>query len=477
MINLNKKYDELINKIKSAINMTFFDFHGLFLIEKVMETEKSNIPNTIMCANLHWKITTIIDFYKDLNLLGKTMDREMPEDLELLSTRLLDTFDVETILTMINDTEKSGNVVFLFMEILIEVRKMTELEVNCLVKRALELEVICLIKRALEIKYNSTKINKVLENEKNLKTKNSPKIDWDEYLKVRQNSATNELCATITKDISKFRVNAIGSGKYIKNDFELNIENIEGITRSTTAVMLYMALMIELTNTSKRNITISLNDYAELRGSNKKNVKNQVIRDVIAISTLSISYRNNTAEKITIRGAKVAEEITFNTRTGVITCDFSEMYFKSLSSQFMYISKNIFKIDTKLRPHAFYMGIKLSACLRMNKKTIGVNSLIKSCPNFPQYDDLNDSKQFTQLMLKPFRNNLDSINGLTWRFSGKNGIEVKEPTTYKSFIRANIVFAFENYPDIDHIFTKKNEIKSKIENEAIKIQAKKATSK
>lgn len=208
-----------------------------------------------------------------------------------------------------------------------------------------------------------------------------------------------------------------------------------------------------------RQVTFTVNEYMEARGlKDRKTANEQIIRSVTSLFEQTVSGEENVV--VWEKGKRKYQPVTYDMRIldkksdastiidrGVVSISFTLDMAKYLN-QVRYITqyhKGAFKINSKLRPHSYYLSRKLCLHFNMNigkknENRISVHALAEACPDLPTYEDIRQTKRqtVTHDIIDKFETNMDALlyeYGILsdWHYCKANG----EPVTDEELTNFN----------------------------------------
>ena len=235
----------------------------------------------------------------------------------------------------------------------------------------------------------------------------------------------------------------------------VDTSSITGV--GTTVKMLLQAFIMTATEHNAANDTLvklPLADYMQLRGNKDvKTMRDQVKEDLKAIDSMRISYESAGKKDKDFTNLMITGGYN-GIKKGVIFFLFSKAYYSLIESYpVMPLPPEIYRINPQYNPNSYNLIKRILEHKNMNyfeqnANTIGVKTLIESCPDLPKYEDLV-VKQVTKRIIDPFTRDMNAISdvmpGFTWTYADKGKIEA--PKTYASFLKANIKYTVPNYPE------------------------------
>ena len=120
--------------------------------------------------------------------------------------------------------------------------------------------------------------------------------------------------------------------------------------------------------------------------------------------------------------------------------------------------ENLFQINSRYNPHAYYLGRKLidhynQNLGKRNRKRILVSTLLKCLPELPNYET---TRRVSELIISPFERDLDALVDdyrilNSWEYCNKDGVTVDESSlqnmNYATWIKLFVLFEPLNFPD------------------------------
>lgn len=289
-------------------------------------------------------------------------------------------------------------------------------------------------------------------------------LEQQEIAQIRQGIATNQLSKIIADKKNTEYDPFTGISIYRKNeDFQLSFidtdfSKVRGYT-ATTAILLDI-IIYKLTKSGANTpvINITLDEFMKLRGlTNKKEARKQVNTDLETLFNCRVSFVDTTTGKyknyidLHVLDSK-------GIKNSVITVTLGLSFFTLIKNYpLMLMPLNVFSIDLKANPHAYYISRKLAEHKRMNlgkanENIIAVKTLIEACPLLPTYDEVSQAgRQINQRIIQPFIKNLTALEEyFIWEFCNTKGTplsdEQLELSDYDTFI--NLFIKFEWKQDI-----------------------------
>lgn len=286
-------------------------------------------------------------------------------------------------------------------------------------------------------------------------------LEQQEIAQIRQGIATNQLSKIIADKKNTEYDPFTGISIYQKNqDFQLSFidtdfSKVRGYT-ATTAILLDI-IIYKLTKSGANTpvINITLDEFMKLRGlTNKKEARKQVKADLETLFNCRVSFTDSTTGKyqnfidLHVLDSK-------GIKNSVITVTLGLSFFTLIKNYpLMLMPLNVFSIDLKANPHAYYISRKLAEHKRMNlgkanENIIAVKTLIEACPLLPTYEEVSQAgRQVNQRIIQPFINNLTALEEyFTWEFCNTKGTSLSdeqlELSDYDTFINLFIKYEWK----------------------------------
>jgi hypothetical protein len=283
-------------------------------------------------------------------------------------------------------------------------------------------------------------------------------LEQQEIAQIRQGIATNQLSKIIADKKNTEYDPFTGISIYRKNqDFQLSFidtdfSKVRGYT-ATTAILLDI-LIYKLTQSGANSpvITLSLDEFMKLRGlKTKKEARKQVTSDLETLFNCRVSFTDTTTGKyqnfidLHVLDSK-------GIKNSIITVTLGLSFYTLIKNYpLMLMPINVFSLNLKANPHAYYISRKLAEHKRMNlnkanENIISVKTLVDACPLLPTYDEVSQAgRQINQRIIQPFINNLTALEEyFNWEFCNQKGLpltdEQLELSDYETFINLFIKF-------------------------------------
>lgn len=282
-----------------------------------------------------------------------------------------------------------------------------------------------------------------------------PRIDKTGYRNVYQDKNTNDFIFEGGKNGSITKINLYGDGKVKRNGTEIflkeyfyKFDELKGIP--DTSKTLFIAILGCLAEQKKQRVTLSIDDYMQLRGlKDKKETLKQINRDLEFLQSITLSFQNRQTKEYAVicSFSKITKDNVY--------FEFSTLYFEHLIkyAPLLYIPDEAFK-DMKKYPNKLFFSYRLSLHKLLNhgkpnENIIPVKSLLDSTPNIPKYEEIKGKGELRKRIIGPFERDLNSLNNvLKWHYCDNRGDLVDPPRKYKDFEQSFIKFMFLDYPEL-----------------------------
>jgi hypothetical protein len=190
-----------------------------------------------------------------------------------------------------------------------------------------------------------------------------------------------------------------------------------------------------------------------MRGtSDEKEARNQIKRDIGILERVSFECTGSMGNALL--KLKISDGTSSQIKNSNIIFNFNRDFFDIFmpygeggnGDTFMSLPIEALRGNIRHNPYKYWLARKISEhkCINTIKKNpnadkLRVKTLIKSCPNFPTYEQTNRS--FTNRIIKPFERDMNELeSAFTWEYVG--GV----PANYEDFLSKIIVFDWKNYP-------------------------------
>lgn len=201
--------------------------------------------------------------------------------------------------------------------------------------------------------------------------------------------------------------------------------------------------------------------------NDRKEGKKQLKRAIQAIYNLSMKWSETHYEgkKVErnwqVRVADLMAEEWFEdpVRNSKVLFKFTFDIAEYLSQAYiMPYPENLFQINSRYNPHAYYLGKKLIDHYNQNKRKINrdrilVSTLLKCLPDLPDYES---TQHVSQLIISPFERDLDALVDdyrilNVWEYCSKDGVILAEDqlknVDYTTWINLFVLFEPLNFPE------------------------------
>ena len=283
----------------------------------------------------------------------------------------------------------------------------------------------------------------------------------EEYSNVIQGTATNKLSKVRAKN-KDFKVapySKIGetTQKIGKDEFTVILKNFsEDSCLKPSTHKLLTALLIEFTenNSKDTKVELPLKKYMAMRGiKDEDSARRQVDEDLERLFDLSIRFQQGTRKnrKYSRNYLDMRFVIKKGIKNGIISCTFAPDFYEVLKNYtVMPMAKKALMLDDRYNPHAFFFLKFLCEYVNMNygkpnQNVISVESLLKSSPEMPLYEDIQKGdRDYKRKIIEPFIRDLNvlaEMNVIKWRLEPENALD-----NWNNFIKAKVYFELLNYP-------------------------------
>lgn len=221
----------------------------------------------------------------------------------------------------------------------------------------------------------------------------------------------------------------------------------------------------------QRSIVLDVDSYMETCGlKDKKTVRQQLKEDSNVLFNSYIECKETRYISEPGKKGRKKETVHFKLRIfdkvefkhgGQVEISFSMEIAKYLQGAYiMPYPDSIYRINSHLRPHSYYLARKIAEHHNMNaKKTnanlISVSTLLAACPDIPSYDEvISTSKHVTKLIIAPFERDLNALVEagvlISWKYCNSNGTSLTEEQyqnmDYQTVTGLLIRFELKDYP-------------------------------
>lgn len=300
-----------------------------------------------------------------------------------------------------------------------------------------------------------------------------------QYSNILQGKATNSLSRVSKKSMTyDDRINVSST---VHDEVMVRLENSEELSLNVQTHKVLDALILKLTcNFSVgsaataerinkyRTVKLSLDEYMSLCSlKDRKEAKKQLKAAIQAIYNLSMSWSEASYEgkkKVErnwqVRVADLMGEEWFEdpVKKSSVTFKFTFDIAEYLSRAYiMPYPENLFQINSRYNPHAYYLGRKLidhynQNMGKRNRNRILVSTLLKCLPELPDYET---TRYVSQLIISPFERDLDALVDdyrilSSWEYCNKDGVTVDENSLqnmdYATWINLFVLFEPLDFP-------------------------------
>jgi DNA-binding CsgD family transcriptional regulator len=298
--------------------------------------------------------------------------------------------------------------------------------------------------------------------EKEIKNKENKNIE--NYLKLHENSITNNLSYTLNKskkDSDFISIDMLGTGIVKVGNIEYEIMKFQK-NKSKIYVSASKLLIYAILNMTGNISMFKINDYMNFRNLlDRKNARQSIKNDLLILQSISNIKHISKNKELQITSSIITDT---DYCYGVIKIIFNKKFATQLKKNYMYIPENLIKINDRNYPHVWPLGYYIFEYSRINK-LCEFELTIKSCLNrllLPNYEYIkNINRNFSERIINPFENTIDTLQEYLKDLS----IEYKNPiNTIEDFFNNKIKIKINNNY-IRHYYKeiKLNEDRRKIE--------------
>lgn len=232
------------------------------------------------------------------------------------------------------------------------------------------------------------------------------------YYKVNQNTISNSINYSLIKskkdneiisiDMHGFGVVKIGALEYHIGNFK----EIKKFISSSTGKLFVYSIMKMQDNESN----FSLIDYMYFRNLlDRKSTAEKLKNDLKVLQIISnIEYSNKRKDTLLLRSLLLGATYKY----GKINIEFNPEFAERLKENYMFIHKNLLKVNDRKYPHVWPLGYYIFEYARINKKC-SFKLSIKSCLKrlaLPHYKKVRKTnRNYTERIIDPFENTIDTI--------------------------------------------------------------------
>lgn len=217
-------------------------------------------------------------------------------------------------------------------------------------------------------------------------------------------------------------------------------------------------LIIEYNDQGRNNpeISFSVKKYMERRGIKTEAKARKQINEISkSVSSLSLKYSGDQKSKYDFNTSKIVAGMA-TISNGQVKVILDEGFCEIIkNTTIMYYPKLLFTFNEIKNPNSYYLLRKISWHKNINFKhkntdVIKVDNLLKACPNLPRYEDISESGQIRQRIIRPFEKGMDSLDEvLNWNYFSKNTPLSKDfvkTLDYSAFSELMIHISWINFP-------------------------------
>ena len=331
--------------------------------------------------------------------------------------------------------------------------------------------------RVVEKRNNEPIEPEIVDEAQNEKNEATEEINSKTFSKVWQGTATNELAKiTTSKNVP---VDSFRNVVKIKNgDFELSLENFSQITgvRTSTHKLLDI-LMMTYSDTGKKEVAISLDDFMKLRGlKDKKTSEEQVKEDLATIYRASISFKQKEGNKtVSYDDVRIIQDKGQGLKNGMIRATFGDKFFNAMQNYHVMPMPPVFlAINDRHNPNAYHLGRRIALHKNMNygkpnENLISIETLLEACPNLETHEEEIKERnyKYREKIIEPFERDMNALEEtgiFTWEYCHSNAMPLTDEEiknlNYKTFKNLLIKITWHTYP-LREIKLKENKPKTR----------------
>lgn len=287
------------------------------------------------------------------------------------------------------------------------------------------------------------------------------------YAPVKQNAATNALTKVKSAKAEK-RVDALSNkATIVATDLTVVIEEYgKGRELNTSTHKLFDALMQEYTRNgaNERRVTLPLKQYIEMRGlKDPKSAREQVKADLQNLYSVSLTFPKSLVTHDKSQSGeyrfRMVTDISYDRKT--VSATFNETFLMLMEcSPVMPYPFELFRINDRRHPNAYYLGRKITELKNMNigkdnEDVVSVERLLAACPEIPTREEVEQSgRHFTKRIVEPFERDMDALcNIFDWEYCHENRKPLTDAEmdafTFDIFIGLNVLIHWRTEPDAD----------------------------
>lgn len=252
-------------------------------------------------------------------------------------------------------------------------------------------------------------------------------------------------------------------------DFSLQLENHMRVLPTAVKITFDIFLMKYYEQGGKGNVLcLPLRDYMNVRGiKDPKTARQQVIEHINALQYVKFSCSEKSKEqnkKTLFQNLSLCADIE-PLKNGIIKYFFPKEYLKYRQETQFFISypQEIYQINVKQFPYAYFFGCQLAENFRMNEgkprqDTVSVQALLRNTPTLPTVEEIAQGKrQYYSRIIVPVIKNLDQLHSVQYKFYPKDHYDdsdcIHDPLTAfkgkdgnKAFFRSVLKIDYSQYP-------------------------------
>lgn len=277
------------------------------------------------------------------------------------------------------------------------------------------------------------------------------------FVQMVQTRVTNSLVLLNTEEAEK-QIGLDGTATIkLADGLTVTIAGIDGKERKVTTTDLMLLDAILITYTTQRNpdrVILSLQEYANMRGvTDMKSLRKQVLKGLMFWKTFGYNAVEIKEGKKTPSGAIGICGGTAVIKQGNIIFNFNPDFRTALEVLApLDYAKETLALDPKTSQ--YYFSRFIDAYYRINEgrpqaNKISVLALMEKSPNIPSYDDVAASNRaYTARIIKPFLDDLDALDRITYDIVDVKGNIIEEPDkmSIHDFLNAYVQIDYWDYP-------------------------------
>lgn len=311
--------------------------------------------------------------------------------------------------------------------------------------------------------------------EANLKKERKAKKIAEETVQSLKEQLDSPLFALSTTNRTQRKIRSINSSNrtpdimgnaLIKSgEFSMMLENYDKGISTNAKITLDIFLQIYCKNETKDGlVTLPLSDYMEMRGLKDPKSARQQVKECMKVLE-SIKFSSSELNKTTKRKESFLNISLYGGTSGVVKGNilfrFNPDYlrFRELSHFYIEYPTEIYKINVKYYPYAYFFGCIIAENFRMNEgkerqNIISIENLMENTPTLPTYAEISNGKrQFYDRIIEPVIRNFDQLDSFEYDFypQGKydEADRIKDPLTFFKGEEGNKAF-FSSVIKVDY---------------------------